>query len=41
VREDDAEEARRVIEEYRRAPTSVEDDETAEFNVNEDSPHEG
>src|SRR5213082_3172066 len=41
VREEDAEEARRVIEEYRRAPTSVEDDETAEFNVNEDSPHEG
>jgi len=41
VREDDAEEAHRVIEEYRRAPTSVEDDETAEFNVNEDSPHEG
>src|SRR5881296_3291750 len=41
VREEDAEAARKVIEEYRRAPTSVEDDETAEFNVNEDSPHEG
>ena len=43
VREDDAEEARRVIEQYRRAPASVEveDDETAEFDVNEDSPHEG
>src|SRR6266516_8198228 len=37
VREEDAQEARRVIEEYRSAPTSVEDDETAEFNVNEDS----
>ncbi len=33
VREEDAAEARRVIEEYRRAPG---DDETAEINLNED-----
>src|SRR5438876_1265863 len=35
VREDDAEEARRVIEEYRRAPTSVEDDERSEEHTSE------
>ncbi|OLE56904.1 MAG: hypothetical protein AUG13_06605 [Chloroflexi bacterium 13_1_20CM_2_59_7] len=34
VREEDAAEARRVIDEYRRAPGS--DDETAEINLNED-----
>ena len=41
VREEDAGEARRIIEEYRRAPASLEDDETAEFDVSEDSPREG
>jgi len=38
VREEDANEARRVIEEYRRSP--VTDDETAEVNIAED-PNEG
>lgn len=38
VREEDADEARRVIDEYRSSP--VTDDETAEVNVAED-PNEG
>jgi hypothetical protein len=38
VREEDAEEARRLIDEYRSAP--VADDETAEVNIAED-PNEG
>jgi len=38
VREEDAEEARRVIEEYRNSPGT--DDETAEVNIAED-PNEG
>jgi hypothetical protein len=38
VREEDADEARRVIEEYRNSP--VTDDETAEVNIAED-PTEG
>lgn len=37
VREEDAEEARRVIEEYRQAPG----DETAEVDVSEEPPAEG
>lgn len=37
VREEDAAEARRVIEEYRRTPDEME---TAEFNIIDDSPHE-
>lgn len=37
VREEDADEARRVIEEYRRAPG----DETAEINVSEEPPIKG
>jgi hypothetical protein len=39
VREEDAEEARRVIEEYRRSPTT--DDETAEVDLSEDTPTAG
>jgi hypothetical protein len=35
VREEDADEARRVIEEFRRSPA---DDETAEVDLSEDSP---
>jgi Putative prokaryotic signal transducing protein len=35
VREEDAAEARRVIEEYRRAPASAESDETAEIDISE------
>jgi len=41
VREEDAAEARRIIEEYRRAPASLEDDETAEFDVSGEPPREG
>ena len=41
VRQEDAAKARRVIDEYRRAPASAESDETAEFDVSEDSPGEG
>ena len=37
VREEDAVEARRVIDEYRRAPDEME---TAEYDVIDDSPHE-
>jgi len=37
VRAEDADEARRVIEEYRRTPDEME---TAEFNIIDDSPHE-
>ena len=39
VREEDADEARRLIEEYRRTPTT--DDETAEVDVSEDTPTAG
>jgi len=39
VREEDADEARRVIEEYRKAPTT--DDETAEVDLSEDTPTVG
>ena len=35
VREEDADQARRVIEEFRRSPS---DDETAEVDLSEDSP---
>jgi Putative prokaryotic signal transducing protein len=38
VREEDATDARRVIEEYRRAPASAASDETAEFDISEGSP---
>ena len=38
VREEDAEQARRVIEEYRQAP---EENEIADFGVSEDPPAEG
>lgn len=38
VREEDADEARRVIEEYRQVPRA--DDETAEMDLNEDMPAE-
>jgi hypothetical protein len=38
VREEDADEARRVIEEYRRAPG---DDETAEIDFSEEPPAKG
>jgi hypothetical protein len=41
VREEDTAEARRVIDEYRRAPASAESDETAEFDVSEGPPGEG
>ena len=37
VREEDAEEARRVIEEYRRAPG---DDETSEIEISDQAPEE-
>ena len=39
VREEDADEARRVIEEYRQMPGV--DDETAEVDLNEDTPARG
>jgi len=39
VREEDAERARDVIEQYRRSP--VTDDETAEVDLNEDTPTTG
>jgi hypothetical protein len=39
VREEDAGEARRVIEEYRKSPTI--DDETAEVDLSEDTPTAG
>jgi hypothetical protein len=39
VREEDADEARRLIEEYRRAPTT--DDETAEVDLSKDTPTAG
>lgn len=39
VREEDAGEARRVIEEYRKSPTT--DDETAEVDLSEDTPTAG
>jgi len=39
VREENADEARRVIDEYRQAPTS--DDETAEVDLSEDTPAAG
>ncbi len=39
VREEDADEARRLIEEYRRTPTT--DDETAEVDLSEDTPTAG
>jgi hypothetical protein len=39
VREEDADEARRVIEEYRQVPAV--DDETAEMDMNEDTPARG
>jgi Putative prokaryotic signal transducing protein len=39
VREEDADEARRVIEEYRQVPGV--DDETAEMDLNEDTPARG
>jgi hypothetical protein len=39
VREEDAEEARRVIEEYQKSP--VTDDETAEVDLSEDTPTAG
>jgi len=38
VREEDAADAGRVIDEYRRAPASAESDETAEFDIGEGSP---
>jgi len=39
VREEDADQARRLIEEYRRTPTA--DDETAEVDLSEDTPTAG
>jgi hypothetical protein len=39
VREEDAEQARGVIEEYRQAPGT--DDETAEVDISEDTPAQG
>ncbi len=39
VREEDAGQARRVIEEYRKSPTT--DDETAEVDLSEDTPTAG
>lgn len=39
VREEDAEEARRVIEEYRKSPTT--DDETAEVDITGEAPTAG
>jgi len=38
VREEDAEQARRLIEEYRQSPDS---DETSEIDLNEDTPTVG
>jgi hypothetical protein len=38
VREQDAETARRLIEEYRQSPRPTDDDETAEIDVIEDPP---
>jgi hypothetical protein len=39
VREEDADEARRLIEEYRKSPTT--DEETAEVDLSEDTPDAG
>lgn len=38
VREEDAAEARRIIEEYRQAPDAADDD-TAEIELSEEPPH--
>ena len=39
VREEDADEARRLIEEHRQTPSA--DDETAEVDISEDTPTQG
>ena len=39
VREEDADEARRLIEEYRQTPSA--DDETAEVDISKDTPTQG